>query len=312
MPITVVDRHQAGEWLAHQIGAASIQLCMADYAELWRLAVLHSPGQSRGSAIRTIGNQFEPLDLNLDLLQEAFNLLLWQGDLLEVHGRKLYPAPLREITLADGALLVGTLTRNHLAGFTGKIAERGCSRFREGPGDSAFERWLESLGGKTITPETWAGLPRFPNADDAFLASLQGRPTSVPENESLQRFSFETGKWETPQTPSDGIWREPGDFRTNYWLRTRSQWRSLNQDEANRCLFALARREQTALARIERKDGAVTCSFRAYLPRAEYRFLCVQALARERLNFVFDAQRWNEVAEVLKWRLGLNNLEDQP
>lgn len=325
-PVTVLDATAAMDRLHQRLGAdpgSDEGLCALLRAEV------HARGQApRAATLDRVRRLVAPVaEVDAERLAALVDALQREGDLVLAPGGVLWATPLRAVPLLNGAArLFSSLSAPDLAKALGVApAARGAARtvaWQEAMADA-----VASLGGRVLTPESWAGLDRAPRADDAFLARLderlawEARPPASPEQDG----PLEWRGW-VPDGERPG-WRRDAATARLWWARTplrghRRAWTSgqgspattpfveLSFDESDRARFALSRQAGASPPLVvEQVDGHAILEIPAWLPRAEYRWLSLQA---EAAGDAVQATRWRApldaasvVTALLVDRLGL-------
>jgi hypothetical protein len=326
MTLTLLDTTAAADRLRQRLGAdpgSDEGLCALLRAEV------HARGQAlRSVTLDRVRRLVAPVaEVDAERLAALVDALQREGDLVLAPGGVLWATPLRAVPVMNGAArLFSSLSTADLAKALGVApAARGAARTV--PWQEAMANAVASVGGRVLTSETWAGLDKAPRANDAFLAVLDERLAWEAEPPaSLERDGpLEWRGW-VPDRERPG-WRRDAATARLWWARTslrghRRAWTSgegspaitpfveLSFDEADRARFALSRQAGASpTVVVERLDGYAFLEIPAWLPRAEYRWLSLQA---EAAGDAVRATRWrvplhvaSAVTALLADRLGL-------
>jgi len=255
------------------------------------------------------------------------------GDFSVARGGVLHASPVRAVMLDEGTHRIVTSLPTRALGprLPGTLELDGVHRTHRSAPDrpGEFETTIDSLGGVVLSVEAWAGLDRrqSPHADGAWIRNLEQRLQWHPEAQgSLERDG--ALEWATLELSDDGPrWRRASGTPTRLW-RARSRHRrwlfawtaseqpptvsefvSLNDDDASRTVFAVARAaDRPVRPRLERQGDECRLWIREWLPRAEHRFLSALGSCEyiDRLaTWTFPAGRESQVVATLVKRLGL-------
>ena len=150
---------------------------LADELRAHLLALGSAP---RASLVRRVARLLSPVGaVDEARLEETCRTLERRGDVLTAPGGIVAAAPLRLVeTGGDRWLVVGCLpTAAVRKALPGVDVTSGVGRTaRAAPGESGSLRGaVESLGGRVLSAEEWAGLSRTPPADGAWLDELAQR-----------------------------------------------------------------------------------------------------------------------------------------
>jgi hypothetical protein len=322
MALGCVSRDEAIQRLTQGHGGAPDS--MERLCELVRAEVHARNHAPRAATLSRVARLLAPaIALEEGRLDEACEALEREGDVMLNPGGMLYATPTRVVALKKGARVFSSLPTPALAKALGRdISAKGASR-----SITAIDGLVEAVaqvGGVMVTPETWAGLDRAPNADAAFLSKLDQRLAWEPVGAgSLERDgALEWRAWQgTPDGPG---WRRSSEGRL-WWARTRfgghqrawtangspatSSFIALSPDDADRARFALSREMAGAsILRVVRGPQGVTLALPGWLPRPEYRWLSLHAVAvaeSKGRRWEITAESEDPITRRLSERLGL-------
>jgi hypothetical protein len=195
-----------------------------------------------------------------------------------------------------------------------------------------FETIINELGGIILTPDRWTGLDRIPPAGPEWLSGLilqleqMPLPAGVFDSQISNKWSMywpeapnqiQKDRWQKRTEEQKGqlwgAWHEMG-WAVYAWTGggspSQQEFIRLNGDGACRTMFSLDRKfEMPIPISVNSKNSYVEVEIRAFLPKAEYRFLTTlgdRIEASGKLsNFRFDLEVWPEVDLILSDRLGL-------
>ncbi len=326
MTLTLLDATTAAGRLHQRLGAdpgSDEGLCAMLRAEV------HARGQAlRSVTLDRVHRLVAPVaEVDAERLAALADTLVREGDLVLAPGGVLWATPLRAVPLMNGAArMFSSLSTADLANVL-RVPPTARGATRTVPWQEEIAGAVASLGGRVLPPETWAGLDRAPRADDAFLARLDDRLAwEAKPPASLER----DGPLEWRGWVVDGDrpgWRRGATTARLWWARTSLRghcraWTSgegspattpfvdLSFDEADRARFALSRQAGARpTVEVERLEGHAFLMIPAWLPRAEYRWLSLQA---EAAGDAVQATRWrvplhvaSAVTALLTDQLGL-------
>lgn len=281
----------------------------------------HAP---RAATLSRVARLLAPaIALDDKRLDEVCDALEREGDVMLNPGGTLHATPTRVVATEKSARVFSSLPTRALAKALGReVSAKGAARTI-----AAFDGLTEAVtkvSGVMVSPETWAGLDRSPNADAAFLHKLDQRL----EWQALGAGSLERDgalEWRAWQVAPEGPrWRRSNEGQL-WWARTRfgghvrawtasaspatSPFVTLSTEDADRARFALSRKHGAALMlRIERSESRVLIEVPGWLPRSEYRWLSLHAapLPESRgLRWEISTSAETQIAKVLTDRLGL-------
>lgn len=322
MTLSHVTREEAVKRLAqsHAGTPDSIEaLCDLVRAEVH--ARKHAP---RAATLSRIARLLAPaITLDEQRLDEACDALEREGDVVLNPGGILYATPTRVVAIEKSARVFSSLPTRVLAKALGRdISAQGASRTITSV--DGLNEAVGKVSGVMVPPEAWAGLDRSPNADAAFLATLDQRL----EWQALGAGSLEKDgalEWRAWQvTPEGARWRRSTEGQL-WWARTRfgghhrawtagaspaaSAFITLSPDNADRARFALSRKVAAAsVLRVERSGKRVTIEVPGWLPRPEYRWLSLHAAPvadSKGMRWEVWADGEDQTAKLLVERLGL-------
>jgi hypothetical protein len=260
-------------------------------------------------------------------IDEACSQLEREGDLQVARGGWLAATPARAVAPARGGVrLFSSLpTRDLAAGLRGEVVKAGVVRTIAAYDELSSD--IAALKGVAITAEDWAGLNNSPVADNAFLQVFDTRlewearePGTFDRAFELDWRGREVGPGRTGwyrNAAGAQLWKASGPMRRQFWAWTNGDGSpgdvgsvELSTDEANRAVLALHRRAGTSPAVVARQvDDAALLDIPLWLPRAEYRWLSLQA---EPAGIVNGVGRWrvavaaaDNVLALLTTRVGL-------
>ena len=322
MTLSHVTREEAVKRLAQSQAAApdSIEaLCDLVRAEVH--ARKHAP---RAATLSRVARLLAPaITLDEQRLDEVCDALEREGDVMLNPGGFLYATPTRVVAIEKSARVFSSLPTRALAKALGRdISANGASRTVTSV-DGLTEA-VAKVSGVMVPPEVWAGLDRSPNADAAFLSKLDQRLEWQPLGAgSLEKDgALEWRAWQV--TPEGARWRRSSEGQL-WWARTRfgghhRAWTAsaspatgpfvtLSPDDADRARFALSRKiEAASVLRVERTGKRVTIELPGWLPRAEYRWLSLHAVAvaeSKGMRWEISADSEDQITKLLSERLGL-------
>ncbi|MCB9610611.1 MAG: hypothetical protein H6716_28740 [Polyangiaceae bacterium] len=322
MTLSHVTREEAVKRLAESQATApdSIEaLCDLLRAEVQ--ARKHAP---RAATLSRVARLLAPaITLDEQRLDEACEALEREGDVMLNPRGILYATPTRVVAIEKIARVFSSLPTRALAKALGReISAKGASRTITSV-DGLTEA-VAKVSGVMVPPEAWAGLDRSPNADADFLAKLDQRL----EWQALGAGSLEKDgalEWRAWQvTPEGARWRRSNEGQL-WWARTRfgghhRAWTAsaspatrpfvtLSPDDADRARFALSRKVEVAsILRVGRTGKRVTIEIPGWLPRPEYRWLSLHAVAvaeSKGMRWETSTDREDQITKVLAERLGL-------
>jgi hypothetical protein len=326
MTLTLLDATAAADRMNRHLGvepSSDEGLCALLRAEVHARG--HAPRAVTLDRVRRLVAPFAEVDV--ERLAALVDALQRESDLVLAPGGVLWATPLRAVLLMNGtARLFSSLSSADLAMVLGVgPASRGAAR---------TVRWQEpmvhavaSVGGLVLNSEAWAGLDRAPRADHTFVAQLDERvaweaepPASVERDGPLEWRGWVPGGkrpgWQRDAATARLWWaRTPFRGHRRAWTSgegspTTTSFVELSFDEADRARFALSRQAGASpTILVEQVDGHAILEMPAWLPRAEYRWLSLQA---EAAGDAVRATRWrmpldvaSKVMALLADRLGL-------
>jgi len=279
---------------------------------------------SRAATLARVARLLAPaVSIEEQRLNDVCDAIEREGDVVLAPGGVLYATPTRVVTLKRTARIFSSVPTRTLAAALGREIKATGSTRTVASVDGLFDAVM-TIGGASVTPETWAGLDRSAPADAGFIARLEQRL----EWQALGAGSLErdgTLEWRSWQSTPEGMrWRRSAGGRL-WWARSRfgghhrawtaagspatSPFVDLSPDDADRARFALSREVPGASAlRILRAGSSVTLQLPGWLPRAEYRWLSLHAVPlpdSKGLGWCVDADDEATVTEPLAERLGL-------
>jgi hypothetical protein len=324
MQITLLTEPQARAVLNHALAG---DLAPGDAAaDLIRQEVSARRGSPRHFLLGRVCRLAAPaITLDPELVDDVCDDLERQGDILVADGGFLYPAPVRIVTMGDGAFrfFCAVPSWRLFAAIEGEWTRRGVRRDCRPFG--SIDQATEALGGVVLTPEMWAGLDRVPPADAEWIRSLKARLAWNPAAAgSLER--DEPLEWSGLLVDQDEPrWRAAGSAQL--W-RARHRWKrwvyawtagdpprtqpfiSLHPDEGTRTAFAVARvAERPFRAIIDRRLPIPTIELPSWLPSAEYRYVSqfgeVTGRLGARATLAIQPGQCDAVESLLGLRLGM-------
>lgn len=323
MTLLHVTREEAVKRLTQsQAGAPDSIEVICDLVRAEVHARKHAP---RAATLSRVARLLAPaITIDEERLDEACDALEREGDVMLNPGGFLYATPTRVVAIAKSARVFSSLPTRALVKALGRdIFAKGASRTITSV-DGLTEA-VAKVGSVMVPPETWAGLDRSPNADAAFLSKLDQRLEWQPLGAgSLEKDgALEWRAWQV--TPEGARWRRSSEGQL-WWARTRfgghhrawtasaspatSPFVTLSPDDADRARFALSREIGAAsVLRVERAGKRVTIELPGWLPRAEYRWLSLHAVAvaeSKGMRWEISTDSEVQVTKLLSERLGLN------
>jgi hypothetical protein len=322
MTLSYVTREEAVKRLSQSqhIAPDSIEaLCDLVRAEVH--ARKHAP---RAATLSRVARLLAPaVILEEERLDDACDALEREGDVLLNPGGILYATPTRVVAIEKNARVFSSLPTSALKKAIGReVAAKGASRTITSI--DGLNEAVAKVGGVMVTPEVWAGLDRSPNADAAFLDKLEQRL----EWQALRAGSLEKDgalEWLAWQSTQEGCrWRRSSEGKL-WWARTRfgghyrawtasaspavNPFVTLSPEDADRARFALSRDVPAASPLcVERLDKCVVLKLPGRLPRPEYRWLSLYAVAVEQssgMSWEISADSEDKITKRLVERLGL-------
>jgi hypothetical protein len=322
MPLSPLNREEAEKRLAQSQsgGADSVEaLCDSLRAEVH--ARKHAP---HAATLSRVARLLAPvIALDEERLDEACDALEREGDVMLNPGGILYATPTRVVAIEKSARVFSSLPTRALAKALGReVSANGASRTIASV-DGLTEA-VATVSGVMVPPEAWAGLDRAPSADEAFLEKLDQRlEWQAFGAGSLEKDgALEWRAWQV--TPEGARWRRSNEGQL-WWARTRfgghhrawtasaspatSPFVKLSPDDADRARFALARKVAAAsVLRVERSTKRVTIELPGWLPRPEYRWISLHAVAvpeSKGMRWEISTDSEDQVTKLLAERLGL-------
>ncbi|MCU0702074.1 MAG: bacteriophage N4 adsorption protein A [Myxococcaceae bacterium] len=322
MTLSHVTREDAVKQLILSHGSApdSIEaLCDLVRAEVH--ARKHAP---RAATLSRVARLLAPaIALNEERLDEACDALEREGDVMLNPGGILYATPTRVVAIEKSARVFSSLPTRVLAKALGREVSTNCASRTIASVDGLSEA-IAKVSGVIVPPEAWTGLDRAPNADAVFLKKLDQRlEWQALAAGSLERDgALEWRAWQV--TPEGARWRRSNEGRL-WWARTRfgghhrawtasespatSPFVTLSPDDADRARFALLQKvEAASVLRVERSGERVTIELPGWLPRAEYRWLSLHAVAAaagKGMRWEISTDGEDKITKLLSERLGL-------
>lgn len=322
MTLSQITREEAVKRLAQSQARApdSIEaLCDLVRAEVH--ARKHAP---RAATLSRVARLLAPaITLDEQRLDEVCDALEREGDVMLNPGGILYATPTRVVAVEKSARVFSSLPAHALAKALGReVSAKGASRTLHSV--DGLTDAVAKVNGAMVSPEAWAGLDRSPNADTVFLEKLDQRL----EWQALGAGSLEKDgalEWRAWQvTPEGARWRRSNEGQL-WWARTRfgghhrawtasaspatSPFVALSPDDADRARFALSRKvEAASVLRVERSGKRVTIKLPGWLPRPEYRWLSLHAVAvaeGKGMRWEISTDGEDQITKLLSERLGL-------
>lgn len=322
MTLSHVTREEAVKRLAQgEAGAPDSIETLCDLVRAEVHARKHAP---RAATLSRVARLLAPaITLDEQRLDEVCDALEREGDVMLNPGGFLYATPTRVVAIEKSARVFSSLATRALAKALGRdISEKGASRTITSV-DGLTEA-VAQVSGVMVPPEAWAGLDRSPNADAAFLSKLDQRLEWQPLGAgSLEKDgALEWRAWQV--TPEGARWRRCSAGQL-WWARTRfgghhrawtasaspatSPFVTLSPDDADRARFALSRKvEAASVLRVERSGNRVTIEVPGWLPRPEYRWLSLHAVAvaeSKGMRWETSTGSEDQITKLLAERLGL-------
>lgn len=317
-----VTREEAVKRLAEsQAGAPDSfeALCNLLRAEVH--ARKHAP---RAATLSRVARLLAPaITLHEQRLDEACHALEREGDVMLNPGGILYATPTRVVAIGKSARVFSSLPTRALAEALGhNVSAKGALRTI-----TSFDGLTEAvakMSGMMVLPEAWAGLDHSPNADAAFLEKLDQRLVwqALGAGSLEKDGALDWRAWQV--TPEGARWRRSNEGQL-WWARTRfgghhrawtasaspatSQFVALSPDDADRARFALSRKVKAAsVLRVQRSGTSVTLEVPGWLPRPEYRWLSLHAVAvaeSKGMRWDIPTDSEDQITTLLAQRLGL-------
>lgn len=322
MTLSHVTREEAVERLTQgQVGASDSIEAICDLLRAEVHARKHAP---RAATLSRVARLLAPaISLDEQRLDEVCDALEREGDVMLNPGGILYATPTRVVVVEKSARVFSSLPTRALAKALGlEVSAKGASRTITSV-DGLTEA-VAGVSGMMVPPEAWAGLDRSPNADPAFLSKLDQRLEWQPLGAgSLEKDgALEWRAWQV--MPEGARWRRSDEGQL-WWARTRfgghhrawttsvspatSPFVTLSPEEADRARFALSRKSEAAsVLRVERAGKRVTIELPAWLPRPEYRWLSLRAVAvaeSKGMRWEISTDSEAQITKLLSERLGL-------
>ena len=331
MRLTFVD--ESADLSAVVADAVGVSRDDETIAELLRAEVTSRGHCTRSVAVRRAVRALMPAaEVAPESVADLCSQLERAGDFQESAGGVLFATPLRAIELGDGEWRVAasmpvTWLRARLPGdWKCEGIIRRCRLGDET--EAALRPAVAANGGVVISPETWAGFDRTPAANANWVSGLDARL----QNHSEPAASLERNgplAWNGLIACENQMgWRHGGGAASARLWRTRSQWgywahawtgggppsavpfHQLRGDEGSRTVFAVASEAgMPIIMEVAHREGASVISFAHWLPSAEYRFLAVSALERQRDgardSWSVPRNRIGAVIDALRERLGV-------
>lgn len=329
-------------------GDLSDMTSVAHLADELRAHLLSLGSAPRASLLRRVARLLAPVGaVDGAQLEEVCRTLERRGDFLGAPGGIVAAAPLRLVETGGGRwLVVGclptVLVRKALPAVT-VTAGVGRAAVASSPEGASVKEAVESLGGRVLSAEEWAGLSRTPAADGAWLEDLAlrldgegalskaGLATRWDEAFVYRTRRGEGGplRWEKADvTESASLLRarQAGGWFAYGWGSLRGPneaphpFVELTRDEAGRTERALDRvagvpralsfsTEQGVAASADTREGLLWMTLDVGLPAAEYRFLLAIADVRDEdgrpVRLGFSADGLARATGMLKERLGI-------
>lgn len=308
MELISISESQARDILTEQL-QVSYPLTRSDYAEILRMSVLASPGQTEYHLKSQLQNQYVPLELEQEVIKDVLRELIFRGDINSLTGRKLYPTPLRLVKSAEDFVVIGSATRKQLRSCPLEVYEQDSARRILGSQSPELLQWLASVGGCLIDPATWSNLRRAPVADESYLESLGSTNALGTVLEPLEHFDLSSKKWHKSSDLGEGLWRQPASYGHDYLWNTGHGFYPISRDQANRAQYALCRNIAPLEAHYRQEQEMIVCQFLYFLPRAEYRHLCLHSVAQQKLDCVISTADWPLLKELFQSQLGIKFVE---
>lgn len=322
MTLSHVTREEALKRLAEgQAGAPDSIEALCDLLRAEVHARKHAP---RAATLSRVTRLLAPaIILDEQRLEQVCDALEREGDVMLNPGGILYATPTRVVATEKSARVFSSLPTRALAkGLGREISVNGASRTITSV--DGLNEAVAKVSGVMVPPEAWAGLDRSPNADAAFLAKLdqrlewQARGAGSLEKDG----ALEWRAWQV--TPEGARWRRSSEGQL-WWARTRfgghrrawtasgspstSPFVELSPADADRARFALAREVAGAwVLRRVRSGERVAIELPGWLPRPEYRWLSLQAVAvaeSKGMRWEISTDSEDQITKLLSERLGL-------
>lgn len=322
MTLSHVTREEAVKRIAqNQAGGADSIEALCDLVRAEVHARKHAP---RAATLSRVARLLAPaITLDEQRLDEVCDALERESDVMLNPGGFLYATPTRVVASEKNARVFSSLPTRALAKALGRdIFAKGASRTITSV-DGLTEA-VAKVSGVMVSPEAWAGLDRSPNADAAFLSKLDQRLEWQPLGAgSLEKDgALDWRAWQV--TPEGARWRRSSEGRL-WWARARfgghhrawtasaspatSPFVTLSPDDADRARFALWRKtEPAAVLRVERAGKGATIELPGWLPRPEYRWLSLHAVAvaeSKGMRWEISTDSEDQLTKLLSERLGL-------
>ncbi|MCB9610342.1 MAG: hypothetical protein H6716_27390 [Polyangiaceae bacterium] len=322
MTLSHVTREEAVKRLARsQTGAPDSIEALCDLVRAEVHSRKHAP---RAATLSRVARLLAPaITLDEHRLDEVSDALEREGDVMLNPGGILYATPTRVVAIEKSARVFSSLPTRALAKALGcDISAKGASRTITSVGGLAEA--VAKVSGVMVPPEAWAGLDRSPKADAAFLAKLDQRLEwqALGAGSLKKDGALEWRAWQV--TPDGARWRRSNEGQL-WWARARfgghhrawtasaspatSSFVTLSSDDADRARFALSRKvEAASVLRVERSGKRVTIEVPGWLPRPEYRWLSLHAVAvadSKGMRWETSTDSEDQIANLLAERLGL-------
>ncbi len=322
MTLSHVTREEAVKRLAErQAGAPDSIEALCDFLRAEVHARKHAP---RAATLSRVARLLAPaITLDEQRLDEVCDALEREGDVMLNPGGILYATPTRVVATETSARTFSSVPTRALAKALGRdISAKGASRTITSV--EGLTEAVAKVSGVMVPPAAWAGLDRSPNADAAFLGKLDQRlEWQALGAGSLEKDgALEWRAWHV--TPEGARWRRSNEGQL-WWARTRfgshhrawttsaspatSPFVALSPDDADRARFALSREIAAAsVLRVERAGKRVTIEVPGWLPRPEYRWLSLHAVAvaeSKGMRWETSTDSEDQITKLLAERLGL-------
>lgn len=284
---------------------------------------------------RQVANLSHPISVIMpDSIRELLEEMERAGDVITGPRGMVASAPIRIVPNGEGRYrLFGTLPDRLLKNRVESILKIGTTRELYCNAKERIDDLLNQYGGILLDPDRWAGLDRDPQASAEWIEQLDASfdytdiygPGNLDEEVNETWFEYKqikskgkkTNYWKKSDSADSGkLWRGWSLHGWPIYLWTLGGCPSsvksirLNQDEAARAVFSLARVIGPPVVFFkESLSSHVALYYDTFLPFAEYRYLMTMGehikLADKQRVFNIPADTWPIVEKKLRERLGV-------
>lgn len=294
---------------------------------------LRAEACSRGiTTRRTLCNRvlqlLQPIyQIQLAFIKEVLENLEYSGDITGGANGQIAAAPLRAVQIDSTQFLIvgGPDTKSLQTVVDCQIDNAALPRRAKFQVDADIARQLTLIKARILSPQRWSGIDRAPEANGAWLSSLDeelefcGRDSSVLDSKCDEWRAYiatdstnESSRWTRAKPGTHGrLWR--AKHLRGYWVYvwtnqqqhpTQGKHLLLTANDAHRTRFAIDRETGKSLTvEYQRENDTIIIQLTTLLPYQEFRFLTTIG-NRHASSISFPLTALDDVASLFE-RLGI-------